>query len=166
MKKKKIFYWALGLSIISFALVSSAVSFNNKESKLKLIDSKTSESYKVKILGAVKHEKILTFFKPIKIKELLKKVDLNSNADLTNISMNMEIKENFILNIPEQTQRKLLWKNIHKIEDLTGMKISKSLALKILKLRKEKINITWNDLKEVNGIGSKILENLQSKIQL
>ncbi|VEU78181.1 hypothetical protein [Mycoplasmopsis columbinasalis] len=113
-------FWTLTGLASTIALVSSAVAFNTKKTKIEKIEdfsdknsdflnnnTQHSVAYKVKVKGAVASEQILIFKEPKTIGDILEKVKVQADADLTKINFKKQIKSNYLLEVPFKKQTKV-----------------------------------------------------------
>ncbi|MGP1451733.1 MAG: MAG0490 family ComEA-like DNA-binding protein [Metamycoplasmataceae bacterium] len=115
----------------------------------------------IKVFGEVKYPGTYTFKKDVTYFEIFKKVGIKNNSDLSSFNLNEKIKENLTIKVLSLKKSKIKWIELNNKEQLINMGISKSISEKIIFLRKKKINITWEDLNEISGIGPKTLEKLK-----
>ncbi|UUD35501.1 competence protein ComEA [Mycoplasmopsis caviae] len=167
MKYKKMI---LGTILAGTIVIStSTIAFNIQKTKVAKIDDsehKNEAKFSIKLSGAVVFAKSYYFDKPLTLRQLLNIAKVYENADLSNFNLRQEIKENLNIYIPYKKSNLpfLKWSNLNNdhLKLLMDFEIKKSIAVKILNLRHEKNNITWNDLKNISGIGKLTLEKLKT----
>ncbi|WP_156933073.1 MAG0490 family ComEA-like DNA-binding protein [Mycoplasmopsis iners] len=159
----------MSLSIAS--VLTSAIIYNSSPTILKKIEpvKDKKEAFTIKVKGCIANSLKLSFAKPVKLAEIKNKIKFKSNADIDKINWNKIIDKNFELFVPSKTNTKSLieWASLYSIDQLTIRGINKTIATKLLNLRREKnSNITWEDIFQIKGIGEKTLKKLQEIIKL
>lgn len=126
-----------------------------------------NKTVRVEVRGEVKEE-ILTLPIGSTVDDLLEKVELSSDSDLSGLSKNSVLYNNQIIVIPKVKEYELISINSANIEELSSLPgIGKATALKIINYRET--YGCFNDLEElknVSGIGDKKYEKLKEYITL
>lgn len=169
MKKKHIWIWT-SIAVLGVFAFSVSLSFDQKLTYIKPKDE--SKKFSVNVQGAVRFPNVYTFDKPMKIIEVLKGAQPLSDADLSNIGLSDEISKNTKIYVPHKiheshlaTNETLYWSSFHQIDQLTRLGISKTVAVKLLKHKKTKGVISWEQIEKMK-IGLKNLQKLKQVLIL
>ncbi|WP_029513293.1 MAG0490 family ComEA-like DNA-binding protein [Mycoplasmopsis primatum] len=164
MKWKNILI-GLGM-VICGASISATIAFKSNKTVFRK-QSDDNQTISVDIHGAVLFQGKHYFKKGISLKEILNVVKLQ-NADLSNINLDQSYETNCKIYIPylksnveKRPFSKISWINIKDKNQLLNMGLSNKISTLLFQLRREKINITWNDIAHLKGIGSKTLAKLK-----
>ncbi|WP_406617126.1 MAG0490 family ComEA-like DNA-binding protein [Mycoplasmopsis adleri] len=174
--------WNIFLGVvIGIASVGAATSiaFSTSEAKIKPIDkNKESGRFKVVVKGCVQFPDTYYFDKPTSLKEIFSICHPLNNADLSSFDLNqtyatnttivVDKKQNSLHNSNNEygNSGMLQWSQLNNTNQLTSRGISKSIAQKIINLRKNREYVTWNDISNIKGVGEKTLKKLQSFLSL
>lgn len=161
-KKIKIILIVL-FSILFFTLSGLYISRENFYNISPISNYK--EDIKVKISGQVVFPGEKTFKKGTLLKEIIEKFKPLPNSDLSVFKLQEKQFED--LNLEIKKQKPLLSNNL-KEEVFKKIKINKSLLAKIQDffLKNKHREITWEDIEQIPGLGSKSLEKLQNNFSL
>lgn len=161
-KKIKIILIVL-FSILFFTLSGLYISRENFYNISPISNYK--EDIKVKISGQVVFPGEKTFKKRTLLKEIIEKFKPLPNSDLSVFKLQEKQFED--LNLEIKKQKPLLSNNL-KEEVFKKIKINKSLLAKIQDffLKNKHRKITWEDIEQIPGLGSKSLEKLQNNFSL
>lgn len=114
----------------------------------------------------------ITLKKGVKLREILAVVK-EKNADLAKMILNKEYKSSEKLFVPflkndtvVQNNNKLNWFEFNNENQLKKFGISKNAAKKLLELRKNKLRIEWDDIRNLKGIGPKTFSKLKKVLIL
>ncbi|MDC8913907.1 hypothetical protein PR248_02530 [Metamycoplasma hyosynoviae] len=169
-KHKKLFF--IGLTfLVSSCLLLSSIGINKLVRKKKINKEDKNNQHKkvvtIKIKGAVFYPGEYIVKHGSKFFNLLPRIKLKPNADITKIDNNLILEKDLTIFIPFSSKAKMKLKDIKKVDDLINIGIKKSIATKLFNLIKTRNwNIRWEDIEKVSGIGVKTMQILKEKIQL
>ena len=125
-------------------------------------------SYQVNIEGAVNNPGIYEFDKPKKVREILFKSNVQSNADLDSIDLEKVINYDYEIVVPYKvgTIKKIKWKDLVSVDQLTNLGIKNSVAQTIINHRRQNESTTWEEILALKGIGPVTLAQLKDVIDL
>ena len=122
----------------------------------------------IEVKGALNNPGLFKIERNATFKELKTQLELNNNADLSNISDNLRLLEGDIIVINAISEKKLISINAASIEELCSLKgIGEKTALKIIDYRENNGGFkTLEELKKVAGIKDAIFKNIKDFITL
>ncbi len=125
-------------------------------------------SYQVNIEGAVNNPGIYEFDKPKKVREILFKSNVQSNADLDSIDLEKVINYDYEIVVPYKvgTIKKIKWKDLVSVDQLTNLGIKNSVAQTIINHRRQNESTTREEILALKGIGPVTLAQLKDVIDL
>lgn len=127
-----------------------------------------NNSYYVNVEGAVRNPGKYLLNKPTKIREILFKADLKSEADILSLNLEKIINDEQTIIVPYKIGafNKLKWQNYNNINLLTSKGIKLSIAQKLLDFRRKNITTTWEQIRSIRGIGETTISQLKELIDL
>ncbi|TKA58869.1 hypothetical protein MBOVa_6780 [Mycoplasmopsis bovis 8790] len=161
-------------SIVSVAVAAStiAITFESKRTSFLKISPDDSDVISIDVSGAVLFKGKHYFKKGVKLREILSVVK-EKNADLTKINLDKEYKSSEKLFVPflnndtdVSNSNKLNWFELNTENQLKKFGISKNVAKQLLELRKNKLKIGWDDIRNLKGIGQKTFLKLKKVLIL
>ncbi|WP_406615266.1 MAG0490 family ComEA-like DNA-binding protein [Mycoplasmopsis hyopharyngis] len=155
--------WVILIILFSTIVTSSTIFFSTKFSSQfkKNHNSQLEEFITIKINGYVDYPGSYSFKKGVTYKEVLQKAGYNKNSDLSEFDLEKRIDKNLKIFVKAIQSNKIKWKELNDEKELIARGITKSIASKIINLRKAKVSIEWTDLEDISGIGPKTLEKLK-----
>lgn len=122
---------------------------------------------KVEIRGEVINEAILEVPLGTTFNDVLNKINLTKDADISQISLNSVLSNNQIIIIPKTNENKLISINSAGIDELITLpNIGPKIAERIIEYRNKYGFKSLDELKNVKGIGEKTYEKLKQYICL
>ncbi len=161
-------------SIVLVAVAAStiAITFESKRTSFSKISPDDSDVISIDVSGAVLFKGKHYFKKGVKLREILAVVK-EKNADLAKMNLDKEYKSSEKLFVPflkndtvVPNNNKLNWFEFNNENQLKKFGISKNAAKKLLQLRKNKLRIEWDDIRNLKGIGPKTFSKLKKVLIL
>lgn len=136
--------------------------------KPNIVYEQKSNSYNVSIEGAVKNPGFYSFKKPKKIREIIFTANVLTNADLNVLDLEKLISEDCEIVVPFKVDsiKKIKWKKLQNVEQLTKLGIRPSIAQIIINHRRKNETTTWEEILALKGIGEVTLAQLKDIIDL
>ncbi|WP_406602979.1 MAG0490 family ComEA-like DNA-binding protein [Metamycoplasma sualvi] len=125
-------------------------------------------SYQVNVEGAVNNPGVYEFNKPKKVREILFQTNVQTNADLDSMDLEKIIDYDYDIIVPYKvgTIKKIKWKDLNSVEQLTNLGIKNSVAQTIINHRRQNEVTTWEEILALKGIGPVTLAQLKDIIDL
>lgn len=149
--------------LFSIIVTSSTIFFSTRLNWQVKKDNngETEEFITIKINGYVDYPGSYSFKKGVTYIEVLQKAGYGKNSDLSEFDLNKKINKNAKIFVKAIQTSKIKWKDLYDEKELISRGITKSIAGKVINLRKLKVSIEWTDLEQISGIGPKTLEKLK-----
>ncbi len=130
--------------------------------------SNVVSQYCVNIEGAVKSPGSYVFYKPKKLREIIFKADVLTSADINSLNLEQVIDNDYEVTIPYKVGsiKKIKWKDLNKVEQLTELGVKNSIAQTIINHRRQYEITTWEEILALKGIGPVTLAQLKDIIDL
>lgn len=130
--------------------------------------STQSHLISVTVKGEVETVKVIEIDKDSKIKDILEKISLTDQADVSQLDVNQRLIHNMIITIPKQSEGlKCISINSASKDELMSLPgIGEQIALLIVEYRQTKPFLFFEDLLLVKGIGKNKFEKIRDKICL
>ncbi len=164
-KKKKI--WIISAITLTIICVASFATY--KICNTQISKSVTSKNdYTVAINGAVKNPGSYTFNRPKSLREIIFSASVLTNADTTSLELEKIIDEDCQIIVPYKvgSVKKIKWKDLNSVEQLTDLGVKKSIAQTIINFRRQNESTTWEEILSLKGIGQVTLGQLKDIIDL
>lgn len=132
------------------------------------IDINDKKMISVEVRGEVNKEQIIDLPLGSKIKDVLEIISLKDDADIRQLSLNQNVYNNQIINIPSKSSNKLISINNADIEELISLPgIGNITAENIIEYRNKYGSFNRiEELQNVNGIGIKKFSKIKEYISL
>lgn len=132
------------------------------------IDINDKKMISVEVRGEVNKEQIIDLPLGSKIKDVLEIISLKDDADIRQLSLNQNVYNNQIINIPSKSLNKLISINNADIEELISLPgIGNITAENIIEYRNKYGSFNRiEELQNVNGIGIKKFSKIKEYISL
>lgn len=155
-------------TIISIVFLLSVAFFLVFTSDIEVDNYQNEESITIEIKGDIKEDTVLTVDRGTCLDDVMDKLDLNEDADLSTISINKPLKDNEIIVIPKAHEDRLISINSADLNELILLPgIGESTAFRIIEYRE--LNGGFKSLEEllnVKGIGDKKFAKIRELICL
>lgn len=163
-KTTKILLFSLGI-ILSIGVITPIIYFQFNH---KIPDANQTNNYAVSINGAVENPGIYSFKKPKKIREIIFKANVLPTADLSTIELDKTIENDCELVVPYKINsvKKIKWKNLKDVSQLTSLGVKNSVAQTIIEHRRQNESTTWEQILALKGIGKVTVAQLKDLIDL
>lgn len=155
-------------TVISFVFLIFITIFLLFTSDIKVDNYKNEESITIEIKGDIKEDTVLTVDRGTCLDDVMDKLDLNEDADLSTLSISKPLKDNEIIVIPKAKENKLISINSADIDELILLPgIGESTAFRIIEYRELNGGFkTLEELLNVKGIGDKKFAKIRELICL
>ena len=165
MTKKSKIILIISLTVIGITSIGLLTYYFTKP---KIVNKVNTNKYVVTVDGAVKKPGDYHFDKPKTLREILFEASLLTNADISSLDLEKIIREDYQVVVPYKvgSVKKIKWKDLNSIEQLTDLGVKKSVAQIILNHRRQNEHTTWEEILALKGIGQTTLSQLKDLIDL
>ncbi|UUM25580.1 hypothetical protein NQV05_00270 [Mycoplasmopsis agalactiae] len=160
------------LVLVAVAASTIAIAFESNSTSFSKISPSDSDVVAIDVSGAVLFKGKHYFKKGVKLREILNVVKEN-NADLSNIDMNKEYKNNVKIFIPSlknnfdnDVNKQIHWLELNDEQQLRKLGISVNVSKQLVQLRRKKSKVKWDDIQSLRGIGEKTFSKLKRVLVL
>ena len=142
--------------------------FNFFQSSSSSENSKLPKVFNVYISGAVQLQKNFEVKPKTKIYQIIKLAHPLEGIDWSAINQNFEITKDQSIIVPfkEGFKPKINAKDGLSEFEISQLEVSANIKDKLVNLFESNKNVTWNDIDQISGVGSKTLQSLKEQIEL
>ncbi|WP_426461175.1 MAG0490 family ComEA-like DNA-binding protein [Mycoplasma hafezii] len=140
---KLLFLISISGTVVGIYYLNKTLSINQE----KYNENTLKKLYTYKFSGSLSGLKELKSDKPLTYQELFSQLNIGLNADLSHFNLQEIAPFNTVIHIPSFKSETLKWSQIVSVKQILAFGVSKTLANKLMKLKKKWVFVpSWDDI--------------------